>query len=104
MSHDLDDIIKKIVRVRFIDKPILRISIVTEMFSPDNGANVYENGMSQSKLENVKLQSSTATPTRNTIRTSPNAHKIQQNGQSSNDNNYANIFNFTEDYNFQGKV
>jgi hypothetical protein len=54
------------------------------------------------KPANVKLQSSSATPTRNTIRTSPNAHKIQQNGQSSNDNNYANIFNFTEDYNIQG--
>ena len=104
MANVLHHIITLKVWLRFIEKLILRISIVTEMFSPDNGANVYENGMSQSKLENVKSQSSSATPTRNTIRTSPNAHKIQQNGQSSNDNNYANIFNFTEDYNFQGRV
>ena len=77
------------------------------MFSSNGTSKLYENGVSLDfdmarTQEKLKLQIPSATPTRNTIRTSPNAHVNQQNGHSNTDKNYVNVFSFTDDCNFQG--
>ena len=81
----------------------------SEMFSSNAESKSYENGASfnfdmTSRQDNLKVQIPSATPTRNTIRTSPNAHGTQQNGYSKNEKNYANVLNFTDDCNFQGTI
>jgi hypothetical protein len=81
----------------------------SEMFSTNVESKSHENGGSfnfdmTTRQDNLKVQIPSATPTRNTIRTSPNAHGNQQNGYSNNEKNYANVLNFTEDCNFQGTL
>ena len=82
------------------------------MFSHNATTKSYENGASPStgtdmstRQDRLNLQIPSVTPTRNTIRTSPNAHVTQQqNIHPKHDKNYANVFNFTDDCNFQGKL
>ena len=79
------------------------------MFSPDGISKDFdrEQCLDQdmtSKQNRINLQIPSSTPTRNTIRTSPNVQIMQQNGQSRFGNNQDNVFNFTDDCNYQGRI
>ena len=59
----------------------------------------------ESRQENLKLHiPPSSIPTRNTIRTSPNAHITQEIVHSKGERNYVNVFSFMDDCNIQGNV
>ena len=79
------------------------------MFSPEGTSRDFDSSQCAdqdmtSKQNRLNLQIQASTPTRNTIRTSPNVQTMQQNGQSMFSNYQDNVFNFTDDCNYQGKT
>ena len=80
---------------------------VQEMLSPDNATKSFERQPSSeqditSKQNRLNLQIPSSTPTRNTIRTSPNTQAMHQNVQGKYGNCQDNVFSFTDDCNYQG--
>ena len=79
------------------------------MLAPDNATKAFERQPSSeqditTKQNRLNLQIPSSTPTRNTIRTSPNTQAMQQqNGQGKYGNCQDNVFSFTDDCNYQGK-
>ena len=78
------------------------------MLAPDNTTKAFERQPSSeqditTKQNRLNLQIPSSTPTRNTIRTSPNTQAMQQNSQGKYGNGQDNVFSFTDDCNYQGR-
>ena len=77
------------------------------MLAPDNTTKSYERQPSSEKditsqQNRLNLQIPSSTPTRNTIRTTPNTQAMQQNVQGKYGICQENAFSFTDDCNYQG--